>query len=600
MPGIDQKTFKKLRRLYIIALSLIALSVIVSQMLVRKFLDSQATDSTVVNIAGRQRMLSQKLTKEAFQLSQAKQPEIIQPLQSGLRTTRELWHSSHLALQSGSDSLNIPNANSEQVKALFKRLNPIFDSIYNASAVVINTTKAKDSISQTSFENAMQTIQTHEGSFLNLMDEIVNQYNQEAEAKIERLRSFELLLVFITLFLLFLEFIFIFWPTAKAVKKVMADLIITEQKSKKMAINADELSQSKEKLLWESNAINQAMDKALLFVRLDQTGSLLHAGEKFKNLFNQSFISGNTKLSEVLSTNAVEQQFIDQILQEYRKTGWQGEIKATTPKGRNLWLEMSLLPFKRGDEQTELLIIFLDITKRKEAHDEIERLNKANFEERISHQKMVSRQIIENQEQEQNRIAQDLHDGIGQMLTGLKFNLESIDLDDLEKSKKKIDNLKSLSLDIIKGIRTATFNLTPPELTDHGLVPALAKLAKELSNLTGSAIQLLNKTDFNSRLDILVEINAYRITQEAINNAIKYAQSSYIVISVAHSKDVLSISIDDDGKGFSIEELQAERRGDGGMGMTFMRERTHYINGRLFVNSELGKGTRITLNIPIN
>ena len=432
------------------------------------------------------------------------------------------------------------------------------------------------------------------------MDRIVNQYETEAEAKIERLRTLETLLVSLTLLILLAEFIFIFWPTAKAVRTGMLELITAERKARKMARDADALTESKERLLWESRALNQAMDKTLLFVRTDLNGVILHAGEQFKKLLKQSFFKQNTKLAEIISINEVEKNTFEKILLENKRTGWQGEIRATAPGGRALFLEMSLLPFFKGKENNELLIIFLDVTKRKEAHDEIARLTKSNFEERITHQKTISRQIIENQEQEQNRIAQDLHDGIGQMLTGLKFTLESIDLKDKEKAQLKINNLKSLSLDIIKGIRTATFNLTPPELTDHGLIPALTKLCKELSNLTGKVIQLQNKTDFNLRLDTLVEINTYRITQEAINNAIKYADSKFILISIRHSINLLSITIDDDGKGFDMDKTRDKRRVDGGMGMTFMQERMNYINGRLFVNSELGKGTRITLNIPID
>ena len=185
------------------------------------------------------------------------------------------------------------------------------------------------------------------------------------------------------------------------------------------------------------------------------------------------------------------------------------------------------------------------------------------------------------------------------MLTGLKYNLESINLDDLEKSNNKIEHLKTLTTDIIKGVRTATFNLTPPELSDHGIVPAIAKLTRELGKLTNKEILLFNKTDFNKRLDSLSEINIYRITQEAINNAIKYADSSHIIVSLSHSKNMLSIVVDDDGKGFEPSKVKKVKNGDGGMGMTFMKERIKYIDGRLFLNSELGKGTRVTLNIPI-
>ena len=178
-------------------------------------------------------------------------------------------------------------------------------------------------------------------------------------------------------------------------------------------------------------------------------------------------------------------------------------------------------------------------------------------------------------------------------------NNDLFNINDVEKTASKIEHLKELTTNIIKGVRTATFNLTPPELSDHGVVPAISKLTKELGKLTGKEILFYNKTDFNDRLDSLVEINIYRIVQEAINNAIKYAESSHILVSLSHSKNILSIVIDDNGKGFEPSKVKKVKNGDGGMGMTFMKERIKYVEGRLFLNSELGEGTRVTLNIPI-
>src|SRR5690606_39905846 len=126
------------------------------------------------------------------------------------------------------------------------------------------------------------------------------------------------------------------------------------------------------------------------------------------------------------------------------------------------------------------------------------------------------------------------------------------------------------------------------------------KLTTELTKLTGKNIVLYNKTDFNQRLDSLAEINIYRIVQEAINNAIKYADSTHILVSISHSNEILSIVIDDNGKGFDPSKVKNVKNADGGMGMTFMKERIKYINGRLFLNSELNKGTRVTLNIPLS
>ncbi|PQV47400.1 histidine kinase [Jejuia pallidilutea] len=598
--SLDQRTFDKLRRLYIIGFSTIALSVIVSQILIRTHLSRQESDSGVINIAGRQRMLSQKLAKDAISLLALKHPEDVFIIKEDLKKTVKLWELSHDALQNGNDSLGLPKQNSKEVIAKFKVLNPIFDSIKDASKSIITKIENVPPLPLDSYVSDIEKVRNHEGDFLIQMDAIVNQYDKEAEEKVAWLGKLELLLMALTLLILLGEFVYIFWPAAKSVRYTLKELLAAEGKAKKMAFDADELSKEKEKSIQELSALTRAMDDTLLFARILPNGALVHMGNKFSHLFSFSKFNDSALFWNVLSTNEHEQEAIENIISKHKKTGWQGEVKATTKKGDDVWLEMAVIPFSTTDEKSELLIIASEITERKVAQLEIDRLTEKSFEEKMSQQKIISSKIIENQEKEQNRIAKDVHDGIGQMLTGLKYNLESIDMKDVKKATSKIEHLKELTSNIIKGVRTATFNLTPPELTDHGIVPALTKLTQELARLTGKEIVLFNKTDFNQRMESLAEINIYRIVQEAVNNAIKYAESSHIIVSLSHSAKILSIVIDDNGKGFNPDKIKHVKTGDGGMGMTFMKERIKYIDGRLFITSEESKGTRITLNVPLN
>ena len=596
--SLDQRTFNKLSRLYIVALSTIALSVIISQILVRNHLETQKSDSTVINIAGRQRMLSQKLTKEIVSLLVSSDEKNRILLKNKITATLYLWELSHTSLQKGNDSLGLPKQNSDKIKTKFIAINPVFDTIQKASKGIVEKL-GNATVSVEELTGDIKKVTNNEGSFLLIMDEIVNQYDLEADEKVVWLRKLELSLMGLTLLILLGELVFIFWPAAKSVKATLSDLLFAEKKAKKMAFDADELSLSKEKSIKELRALSHAMDETLLFARVSPSGNLIHIGNKFSRLFKLSKFKKEVLFWTVLSSNENEQLLIEDLISKHKKTGWQGEVKATIKGDIGIWLEMSIVPYRPTEERSELLIIASEITDRKVAQIEIERLTEESFEEKISQQKIISSKIIENQEKEQNRIAKDVHDGIGQMLTGLKYNLESINMNDIEKTTLKIEHLKELTTNIIKGVRTATFNLTPPELSDHGIVPAITKLTHELGRLTGKEILFYNKTGFNERLDSLVEINIYRIVQEAINNAIKYANSSHILVSLSHSKNILSIVIDDDGQGFEPSKVKKVKNGDGGMGMTFMKERIKYIEGRLFLNSELGKGTRVTLNIPI-
>jgi len=597
--SLDQRTFERLRRLYIIALSTIAISVIVSQILIRKHLKDQESDSRVINVAGRQRMLSQKLTKEILSLSTEGNLFERLAVKDTLKKTLSIWVTSHNALQKGNDSLGLPGNNSSVVSKMFDEINPIFNTINRSTSNIIQKIDKASLVSVEDLIQDIDNVKSNEREFLIKMDGIVNQYDSEAEEKVEWLRRLEMFLTAFTLLLLLVEFLFIFWPTAKTIKNTLAELLQAEKNAKKMAFEADKLSIAKEKSILELQALNRAMDETLLFARTTPDGRLVHIGKKFSHLFNYSSLNSSINFSEILSINKAEQSIIENIILEHKKIGWQGEVKATTRSEEDVWLEMAIIPFTASEDRSELLVIASDITQRKAAQIEIDRLNQLSFDEKMNRQKVISSKIIENQEKEQNRIAKDVHDGIGQMLTGLKYNLESINISDIDKTASKIEHLKELTSNIIKGVRTATFNLTPPELSDHGIVPAITKLTQELSRLTGKNIMLFNKTDFSERLESLTEINIYRIVQEAINNAIKYAESTDILVALSHSENILSIVIDDNGKGFDPKKVKNVKNGDGGMGMTFMRERIKYIDGRLFLNSEEGKGTRVTLNIPL-
>ncbi|WP_035671351.1 ATP-binding protein [Flavobacterium sp. 83] len=595
--SVDKSTFKKLRRLYIFALLTIAITVVLSQLLIQYNLKRQLSDSRIINISGKQRMLSQKLTKEVLILnfvsdSTKSKQEIFR-----INETLSLWKNTHYNLEKGNDSLGFPKEKSANLLALFTSIKPHFDTIVSATTQFLKNNKEHKK--EKDNNKLVQTILENEGVFLLKMNQIVSEYDQEALDKVTLQRKTEYVIFGFTLLILFLELIFIFKPTNQKIEKLISKLLLSEKKALKLAYNTEIISEIKENSVKELKSLNYAMENTLLYCRVAPDGSLIHIGEKFSKLLQYNPFISDKKFSQVLTPIEKEQHTINRILAEKQRSGWQGELNITNRKRELLWLDISMVPVTIKKDESELLIICFDITERKKAEQEVERLNTENVTDKINQQKIISSKIVENQENEQNRIAREIHDGIGQMLTGLKFSLESINLDDKEKAAQKIEYLKKLSLDIIKGVRTATFNLMPPELSDHGINSALAKLAQELSKLTGKNILFYNKTNFDQRLDSLIEINIYRLTQEAINNAIKYADSTHIIVQLSHSNSILSITIDDNGKGFDINTVEKKRNSESGMGLLFMKERIQYINGRVFINSIPNEGTRITFNIPI-
>lgn len=592
----DKITFKNLRRLYFFALWTIAVTIILSQVLVQYNLKQQLSDSKIINISGKQRMLSQKIVKEVLILHYVSDTTSQKQI-AHLKNVLSLWKNNQNSLENGSDSLAFPKEKSETLDKLYLEIKPSFSNIVETTDLFLLNLEQKNNLGTN--QKLVETILKNEGLFLSKMNQIVSQYDLEAHEKVTEQRRIEYWIFAFTLFVLLLEFFFIFKPTNKKIERLIAKLLSSEKKALKLAYDTEIISEIKENSVKELKSLNYAMENTLLYCRIAPDGSIIHIGEKFAKLLNYTKFSSNKKFSEVLTTDEKEQLNIDRIIFEKQRSGWQGEINIINKEGQNIWLDLSMVPVTIKKDELELLIVCFNITERKKAQREVERLNIENSTEKINQQKVISSKIVENQENEQNRIAKEIHDGIGQMLTGLKFSLESINLDDKEKSAQKIEYLKKLSLDIIKGVRTATFNLMPPELSDHGIVSSLAKLTQELSKLTGKEILFYNKTDFSQRLDSLIEINIYRLTQEAINNAIKYAESSHIIVQLSHSNSLLSIIVDDNGKGFDVAAVDKKRNSESGMGMLFMKERIQYINGRVFFKSIPGEGTRITFNIPI-
>lgn len=589
----------KLRRWYLLALSVIALVLLISHGFIDNYLDKQLNDSRVINVAGRQRMLSQKLTKEVLLLSQAN-PTESNKIQQQLTETLNLWRLAHEGLKQGNDSLELPGENSPEVLQMFANIQRPLDRMVDGTNAILNLVEESPDASIEVFRPHIETVLTNEPIFLKGMDRLVFQYDKEAKEKVISLRRIQFFLLIAALGILLLELAFIFRPTAVYVQKIIQKLTEAEQEAQLKTEEMTHLFEEKERSLQELRALNFAVDQATLFASTTADGTLLYISEKLSTFLGYKH-KPEGQLPEILSVNEGEQQYIAEIIRTPRSMIWTGEVSITNRKKEQCWLELSIVPVNRNGVQQDYLILCSNITARKQTEETLQRLNQEKFEEEFRLQKLRSLQVIEAQENERKRIARDMHDGIGQMLTALKFNLESINPQKPDKALDKIDGLKKLARKLIKGVRMATFNLTPPELTDYGVATALAKLCSQLSKLTTENILFENKTGFGGRLEPMVETNIYRITQEAVNNAIKYAQATYILVTLAHSERLLSIVVEDDGVGFDRKQNEAMEISEMGsnMGLNFMKERVEYVKGRLFIRSAIGEGTRITINIPI-
>jgi len=213
---IAEFTANRMRARYVVALSLIAMLTIISQWVVQRSLANQEFDSRVVNIAGRQRMLSQKITKTGLRLRIIESAEESREARSQLSEALSLWQRSHLGLQHGDSSLGLPGTNSGEIDGLFKSIEPDYLAMVAAAEQIIAQPDGSADLAA-----AVRRLSEHEPSFLAGMNAIVFRYDSEAKQKVDHARYLEFGLAGLTLTVLVLEARLIFAPAVRRMRHDM-------------------------------------------------------------------------------------------------------------------------------------------------------------------------------------------------------------------------------------------------------------------------------------------------------------------------------------------------------------------------------------------
>ncbi|MBL7911910.1 MAG: sensor histidine kinase [Bacteroidia bacterium] len=210
-------------------------------------------------------------------------------------------------------------------------------------------------------------------------------------------------------------------------------------------------------------------------------------------------------------------------------------------------------------------------------------------EEEIARQKAG----IEGQELERERIAKELHDGLGGTLAGIKLKLEKINIKKTE-SVTELGNIIDLVSDSCKEVRTISHNLSPPSISNLLLTDALELLTRKFHNPNFLNIQLecFNKEGINA-VNSEIKNNIYRIVQECINNIIKHAEAKTIRIDIFKEESYLFLSIEDDGKGFDAKQIKE------GIGLKNITSRVQFLKGDITIDSKVKRGTAINIKISV-
>lgn len=239
-----------------------------------------------------------------------------------------------------------------------------------------------------------------------------------------------------------------------------------------------------------------------------------------------------------------------------------------------------------------LVIIFLLARGRYRRKQEL-----AENEKKLAVREAFIDATIRSQENERKRFAQDLHDGMGQLISSLRLMVSQLDKNTSVEEKLSIAERSDTILnDMHTEIRSIAFNLMPQTLIQHGLLPALQEMALRV-NQTGKISVSVSGYDIPERLNEVHEISLYRIIQEWINNVIKYANASAIEVQLIRHEEEINITIEDNGVGFDTAKLELSK----GHGWKNIKSRINLIKGELDIDSAPQRnGTSLMIRIPIS
>ncbi len=230
--------------------------------------------------------------------------------------------------------------------------------------------------------------------------------------------------------------------------------------------------------------------------------------------------------------------------------------------------------------QTAVYAMYSDITDRKAAETALQAL---------------SIRLMEVQETERRFLARELHDEIGQLLTGLRILLRLDSESPSDALRSRFEQARTIVDDLLGLVRGLSFDLRPADLDQLGLLPALLALFERYTAQTGVSVNFKHQ-EVERRFASQLETGAYRIVQEALTNAARHAGVAEVTVLVWTDGEMLNIRIEDRGRGFDPEAALKAPRSSGLIGM---QERSLLLGGRMTIESSPGSGTTITAELPV-
>lgn len=314
------------------------------------------------------------------------------------------------------------------------------------------------------------------------------------------------------------------------------------------------------------------------------------------------------------------------------RTDFSDEFRIIHKNKEIRWLASSGRIYRNPDGQpVRIAGVFFDITERKlmeeelrRSHEELEKrveertaelqkrteeledlnLQLKEMNERIaqehSHRIYLSRKLVKILEKERRDMAMALHDGAGQILATLKMDLERMDINpDRRKQAELLNSARKKISDLIGFVKDTSRQLRPSVLDTLGLLPAVHSLIDQVKkDADGLEIDLFTQS-IPEHLDSDKQTALYRVIQEALTNCLKYAEAEKVYIGLVKRDQSMVLTVEDNGKGFDYEKISGRTEGEEPTGISIMRERAMQHGGTFWIESSPGRGTYITVEIPV-
>lgn len=207
--------------------------------------------------------------------------------------------------------------------------------------------------------------------------------------------------------------------------------------------------------------------------------------------------------------------------------------------------------------------------------------------------------IITAQEEERRRLSREIHDGPAQMLANVMMRSDLIERlfkeYGAEEALKEVRSLRKMVRDALYEVRRIIYDLRPMALDDLGLSPTLKKYLQTIEDYYQTARITYRFFGDERRLDSKCEVSLFRLVQEAVQNALKHADADEILVKVEMKKDLCTIIVKDDGRGFDMNQNMEKS-----FGILGMRERVELLNGTISIDSKPGAGTTVLIQVPIH